>query len=436
MTTEITIVDEFDPEVTAMLQAFYSRSHKPIKERIAEFGTDNTAIKESLKKFYVGYGHKSIGQCGSTTIYLEGISILAAKAIQDTPLYNGQETSTRFIDFTSQPMVDPLDRPDIQQAWIDFYAKAQKPTIEHVAAERGLDLTDAKDYAAAKARAFDILRAFIPAGATTQLSWYTSFTHAEDRLMQLRQHPLEEIREIAQGIIDELEVRYPYACAGLNDRVHKFRGYFMHGSEALNYFPLTMNSEYVDFLAYMTGNERTPMSSLGDRRIKGVPVPKQLAYTGEINFDFILDYGSFRDIQRHRPLTQMLPILTTELGFNDWYLNALPEPLRYAAIGLIAAQTYEVSRFANDIPETDIQYYIPLGFNVGVSIMCNYPQAVYLAEIRTSKFVHPTLRKVAIKMAKVLEGLGYSNIFVDTSDDEFTIRRGQQTITEIGKKDD
>jgi thymidylate synthase ThyX len=51
-----------------------------------------------METFYVGYGHASIADCGSTTIFIEGISILADKAIQDWQLYSGQETSTRYID--------------------------------------------------------------------------------------------------------------------------------------------------------------------------------------------------------------------------------------------------------------------------------------------------------------------------------------------------
>ena len=166
---ELTLVDQYDPEVIAMLQAFYSRSHKPIKERLDSLGSDNSSIKESLKQWFVNYGHKSIGQCGDTTLFIEGVSILAAKVFQDTRLYNGQETSTRFINFKDQPIHNPLNIEGLQQRWIDFYTESQQPVMHHVAAMQGLNLEDKKDAAAAKARTFDILRAFVPAGAATQL---------------------------------------------------------------------------------------------------------------------------------------------------------------------------------------------------------------------------------------------------------------------------
>ena len=61
-----------------------------------------------MERFYVGYGHQSIADCGSTTLFIEGVSMLAAKAIQDWPLYAGQEGSTRYIDMSKQPIYDPV----------------------------------------------------------------------------------------------------------------------------------------------------------------------------------------------------------------------------------------------------------------------------------------------------------------------------------------
>ena len=92
-------------EAEAMLQALHSRSIGGIKahlEILRKKGAD-----KFMETFYVGYGHKSIGDCGTCTIFIEGVSMLAAKAIQDWSLYSGQEASTRYIDFAKQPFVDP-----------------------------------------------------------------------------------------------------------------------------------------------------------------------------------------------------------------------------------------------------------------------------------------------------------------------------------------
>ena len=69
------------PESQAMIQALHSRSTGGVKhhlEILAKKGAENF-----MANFYVGYGHKSIGDCGTITLFIEGISMLAAKAIQE-----------------------------------------------------------------------------------------------------------------------------------------------------------------------------------------------------------------------------------------------------------------------------------------------------------------------------------------------------------------
>lgn len=126
----INVIDEFDPETTAMLQAFYSRNSQPIMDRLKEFGDkDEAKVKKALASYYIGYSHASIGDCGSTTIFIENVSHFVAKAIQDNPLYNGQESSTRYINYANQPYVVPkLGIPTheaeidaIIKTWFDIY---------------------------------------------------------------------------------------------------------------------------------------------------------------------------------------------------------------------------------------------------------------------------------------------------------------------------
>ena len=71
-------------EALAMLQALHSRSVGGVAEHLAvlaEKGAD-----KFMSTYYVGYGHKSIGDCGFAVVFIEGVSMLAAKAIQDYKL--------------------------------------------------------------------------------------------------------------------------------------------------------------------------------------------------------------------------------------------------------------------------------------------------------------------------------------------------------------
>jgi len=56
---------------------------------------------------------------------------------------------------------------------------------------------------------------------------------------------------------------------------------------------------------------------------------------------------------------------------------------------------------------------------------------VYLVELRATRFVHPTLRKRARQMAKVLEerfGKDGMTLYLDTDPDRFDVKRGTHDI--------
>jgi len=199
-------------ESEAMLQALHSRSVGGIRahlEKLAEKGSE-----KFMASFYVGYGHKSIGDCGSMTLFIEGVSMLAAKAIQDWPLYSGQEASTRYVDFATQAFVDPVgseQSDQVLEAWRKFYLQGMEPVKEHLKKQHPKNAEEKEKIydKAIAARTFDIMRAYLPAGASTNLAWHTNLRQAADKLMLLRHHPLAEVREIAEKITELLQEQIP-----------------------------------------------------------------------------------------------------------------------------------------------------------------------------------------------------------------------------------
>src|SRR3954470_12887396 len=116
------IYDEFTPEDMAMMQALYSRSASSVEEHAEKVKKSGSG--KFMERYYVGYGHASIADCGSTTVFVEDVSMLVAKAIQDWPLYSGQETSSRYIDMSKREIKDPLGTKQskaVLDAWMKFY---------------------------------------------------------------------------------------------------------------------------------------------------------------------------------------------------------------------------------------------------------------------------------------------------------------------------
>lgn len=424
------VYDEFGPEDVAMMQALYSRSPKSVTEHVEKVKKSGSG--KFMETFYVGYGHASIADCGSTTIFIENISMLGDKAIQDWQLYSGQETSTRYIDMSQQEIIDPLGTAEsakILKSWMDFYINNQEEIQQYLMQKypRQDDESEVVYLKAIKARGFDIMRGFLPAGITTQLSWHTNLRQAWDHLALLRHHPLLEVRQSAENIFNKLKEKYSNSFShALNDDQEKYRAesvmnYSYFSPETAPDFSMTTNINI---------NELKKYQKLIDERPIKTGLPNFLNDLGSCSFDFLLDFGSFRDIQRHRNGICRMPLLTTSLGFNNWYLEQLPEKLRLEAEKLIAEQTELINKLETSAEIK--QYYIAMGFNVSCQVTYPLTAAVYVIELRSGRAVHPSLRQIAHKMYDALiKELPNLKFHVDLSPDDWDIRRG---LADIVKK--
>lgn len=429
---DVIIVDDLPPEAQAMLLALYSRSPMSVRvhlEKIRKVGWERF-----MSQYYVGYGHKSIGDCGATTICAEHCSMLVAKAIQHNRMYNGQEASTRYLDMENQPVLNPLGRgvgEFIQADWMIFYAKALAELVPYLMEQYPrLPDEDEKVYAKAiKAKAFDIARGFLPAGCTTYVGWFTNLRQAWDHLRDLKFHPLKEARMMAGKIHDELLAKYPSSfgfkiypeqdeyqalCSGATyeDLSLPFKFHYSHDLDLRSLGSSELNRRIL--------TERPPKTEL----------PETFERFGQFSFEFYLDFGSFRDLQRHRSCVQVIPLLTTRHGFHDWYLDSLTPRLRVEAMNLLRTQE---SRIASINDPLIRQYYVAMGYNVACELTAGLPSAVYIAELRSTQAVHPTLRPIAQRMGNaVKESVPGIKLHCDMGPDEWTTVRGKHDIV---KKD-
>lgn len=426
---KVFVYDEFGPQDTAMMQALYSRSAQSVEEHVKKVRESNSG--KFMERFYVGYGHASIADCGSTTIFVEGVSMLVAKAIQDWPLYSGQETSSRYIDMSRQAIIDPVGTKESKQildSWMKFYTSSQAEVQAHIAQKYPRkEGEDEVIYGkAVTARAFDTLRGFLPAGVATQFSWHTNLRQAHDKLVYLRRHPLAEVREVAEKILASLKEKYAQSFGHLEtpeqDKYWNFLG------SKYNYY---FNKSAKAFSAKTNINKKeiAQYNDIFSKRALKTGLPHFLTELGNVTFEFLLDFGSFRDIQRHRNGVCRMPLLTSKFGFNDWYLNELPESVRKTAEKLIKEQVKLINKLKTT-PENK-QYYWAMGFNVTCKVSYGLPAATYVSELRSGRLVHPTLRKVAHQMSRALIKM-FPNIKLqsDFSLDDWNIRRGMQDIKE------
>jgi hypothetical protein len=429
------VVDNLAPEDAAMLQALYSRSPASVTKHLAKVAEVGSG--KFMDTYYVGYGHASIGDCGVTSLFVEDVSMLVAKAIQDWPLYSGQEASTRYMDFSKAVFESPLGGERgvaVQERWRTFYLNSMSQVREHIGRQYPRRTgEDASAYAnAVKARAFDIMRAFLPAGAHTNLSWTTNLRQAGDKLAWLTAHSDHTAARVGMSIEATLRERYP----------HSFRE---QSPAEIAYRCAAMLSDYyfepdADFLRFeVVVDDRGSLDDAAIRRLaglfrerpRGVTLPHWTAEIGTITSEFLLDFGSFRDLQRHRNGTVRMPLLTTDWGFEPWYLEQLPDDLRDEAQALLVLQEAEIKALSIADDAVRGQNYVAMGYRVPCRVTQSLPAFVYRLELRSGKTIHPTLRKI------VHEEIGWLRtrlpniaLHVDMDPDSWTVRRGTQTITE------
>src|SRR4029077_3015817 len=85
----------------------------------------------------------------------------------------------------------------------------------------------------------------------------------------------------------------------------------------------------------------------------------------------------------------------TDLDFERWYIDQLDPELRAEALDLIDQQKVAIASVSGD--PVVRQYYTALGFRVRCEVAYGLPAAVYVAEMRSARTVHPTLRRVVLE---------------------------------------
>lgn len=468
---KIIINTQPNPEDNAMLQALYSRSPASVEEHLGKLA--QTGSGKFMASYYLGYGHGSIGDCGFVTIYLEGISMLAAKAIEDNPLFNGQECSSRYIDFSNQSFYNPYSEHGEENDVTNLYAEYRKFYTESlpilkadlkVRFQKPEGEPESRYEKAIAARAFDILRGYLPASATTNVAWTTSLRTAQDRLIALAHHPLWEVRDLALKTFQELYSHYPnsfkeaYAkCSDFSEEgIEKFL-IEIEGEEDYHYLsqiehfysdsesvkvgtPISLVSR-TDALTAQISTEFSKIDdeSISKARPKRRALPRHDPCTQEIwDISTLMDFGSFRDIQRHRNGYCSNPIIGIRYGFHHWYYDQLPEKLRARAFSLLTQirKVYlKQSQFCDDdvgviIPlYATAQYLLPMGMLVHVHMKYTTGQALYVAELRSGKTVHPTLRPFAQTLGWEMTKYGVPCNY-DADPGDWTLKRGDQDIVQ------
>lgn len=448
--TDITILDGTDvphPEDRAMIQAMYSRSPAPVRvhlEKMRKVGSGNF-----MNQYYIGYGHESIGELGEVSIFLEGVSMAAAKAIQDNELYRGQECSTRYIDFSNQPFYCPEEpttegmahrkRHSFMEGWRKLYLKALPLVEDWVRKNYPIDFVLPEDKwhlvsmydKTVKAITFDTCRGLLPIGATTSVAWSGDLRTIATHCQQLMLHPLAEAKNLAIQLYAKLRDKYPNSFDGQFD-IQDF--VFVqncvntyHTRDQYNFSPrIEITYRYDD-----DSWTKTDPRFFNRANIKFMP--KELRYAAQFSIQDEIDFASYRDLQRHRH-GYMAAAIPHHGGApnHQWYVDRFFKADKELGDEILSYDL-KVMKYVNDgnIAYPDHQYMMPMMKLVHTDVHWNLHQTIYVHNLRSNVSVHPTLRANVKRSADIIESMLKLKLFtLDNRKDYQATSRGSQDITE------
>lgn len=428
----IYLVKEPNQEKQARCCAMFSRSHVPLSEQLNN--STNEQSSNFVQKYVSGYGHNSINDCGFVCFAIEGISMIAAKFIEDYPLFNGQESSTRYINFDRDNCISSFSGPDALK-FLEFYRKAVPVQIDYVCHQNKIDFESSSKSTqnAVRAMAFDVVRGWLPAGCNTQIAWVTTFRQAVERIEMMLRHPLLEIQNIGKRLQEEGLENYPGAFDGLSSPSHIKTADDYYES---NYWKSYYDEIPCNYTSISDGkwNLDYDLNKIVDMnpRHSSKHIYKNLNLACDpFRVQFPIDYGSWRDVHRHRNCIQNHPVLTNT-QFHDFYLTYLSPDLHKEAVSLLR-QIVNSPKCSDFNEMLNRQYSLPMGFQVPYRGIWSLSQLIYVLELRSKSTVHPTLRQVVHRIYDRTSGfLQDANIKVHIDKNNYPYTG--QIVTERGNQ--
>lgn len=403
-----------------------------------------------------GYGDDSIGELGGAHVAIENVSMLAAKMLEDSRIGGSPlEKSTRYIYFDQkvngnylfhrEPVLMTSAYRDLYvetcNRLFETYSKLIPPLTEMIEADMPPDpaVSKAAYRAALRAKVLDCLRGLLPAGTLTNMGIYGNGRFFEGLIHKAHTHNLTEMQDMGKRLHEELSKVIPSFVrrSDLAHRTHK--GYteftetmdreiraitkqhtqfeptnakegvsliasdeeavknvaaallFEHGHQSLSdlqNYCATLSPEEIETILSVAADSRE------NRRHKS---PRALEHAN-FTFEIVADFGAYRDLHRHRLLTQERQLLCCDHGYytpKELLGTAMENDYREAMA--MAKEAFET--IAKELPE-EAQYVVPMAYNVRWYFHVNLRALQWICELRSSPAGHPNYRYVAQEMAK------------------------------------
>jgi thymidylate synthase ThyX len=403
-----------------------------------------------------GYGDDSIGELGGAHLAIENISMIAAKFIEDCRIGGSPlEKSTRYVYFDQKVKGEYLfyrepilmtsafrDRyVDTCNMLFDTYSQLIPPLTTIIEQRFVKDplISKVAYTAALRANVLDALRGLLPAGTLTNMGIYGNGRFFEQLIHKLHCQNLAELQEAGKRCHEELAKTIPSFVrrSDVDHRTHKSYAQFYENMQselksiANHHIPLCQSSDQsgvrmissdpeavvkvASALLFSVSNKGLPeitrhCKELSDEELIRIleagcnaresrrhKSPRALEHA-TFTFEIISNFGVYRDLHRHRVLTQERQLLSCDYGFYvPPELQNTPHESTYCQALLQAKEVYDF--MAAELPE-EAQYVVPMAYNIRWYFHVNLRALQWICELRSAPAGHSTYRHIAQLMAR------------------------------------
>lgn len=427
-------LDHLDPEVIAVAFAKCSRSPESFREIAEELNERKSS--EFHEKWVIGYGHSSVAEHASLHIAVENISILASKILEDNRLASYTEKSTRYQNFSKDLYYTPNS---IRNSSVHTPYKEAIDTLYDTYDEFNLKLTayvrntpslleTLDSEMKIKNRVFDASRYILPTATFTNLGLTINARQLEYAIIKLLSSELEEAQEIGtrlKQIASEITptlLKYAKTNAFIKNTDANLRERTAtmtkgigaaddQGVILVDYDEFAIDKIIASILYHysevgyhqvkslvseMSNDEKEDILALAFKDKTEYDKPIRELENATYTFDVLVDYGAFRDIQRHRICTQINQDIGISYGYStdDLIIDA---GLKDEYDTLMKKTELAFEKVKKEFP-IEVQYMIPLAYRKKVLMTFNLRSLAHFIKLRSTPHGHTSYRQVAQAM--------------------------------------
>ncbi len=419
----------------------YSRAANPdIRDLFEkEFLSNPDRGKEFYEKIFLEYGDESVAELVSVQMGLQNISNVAAKIIETGRIglsflekssryvrydkkYNGRYL---YLDFEKTGLNEKFKQRyvDLMDQMFDFYSSSL-PKINDLLMEKypfsmfgnENDANAEKAYKSAiRARSLDDIRAILPASTLTNIGVSGNARSYISLIQRLSSTGMKEAKELSDLIYAELDPDYGQIIrSSRNIHGKKYVEYLSNRNLGFQYTERNQDSystimsynkwnlDHITELMGMNGANRDEFiyKAAAMRTNRRDKLPRIFEFV-DITFLLKMNYGIFREFQRHRFMSIVRGNLMADLSYDIPEFVKIDSGIKDQFVGLVEsaiALNREIIKESND--SRAAQYVLPMCINHQMVVHTNLRELSYFAELRTTPHAHDDIRNLALSMVR------------------------------------